>query len=89
MGGVQGMGSGTTGGASPTCIMQQGTGNGLVGQQQSGRTGVGGTAGGWMDERHPSIKAMMLEYEATLGLGLHIKLHVGIGLTLLTFLCSY
>ncbi len=35
---------------------------------------AGGRGGPWSDERHPAIKTMMKEYEATTGLGLRINL---------------
>lgn len=46
-------------------------------QQQGGgntATGGGGSEGTWTDERHPTIKTMMKEYEATTGLGMRINL---------------
>ncbi len=75
-GGTSGNGRGGGGGGIANNNSRPGGSGG--GGSQKGGGGSPGTAigwgGQWSDNRHPAIKVMMKEYEATTGLGLRINL---------------
>ena len=74
-GGGKARGAPTTGGGGGTSGGNTGSKGGTGGGGgQRGATMAPRPSGGWTDERHPVIKAMMKEYEATTGLGLRINL---------------
>ncbi|KAL3771739.1 hypothetical protein ACHAWU_010050 [Discostella pseudostelligera] len=67
-------GTRNTSGAGPSGGAESGSYRRGGGGASSGNMAPATGSGGWTDDRHPTIKAMMREYEATTGLGLRINL---------------
>ncbi len=76
IGGTGGQGKVDGGPPSPGKQRHTGGGGGYGAATPRGGVSAGGgtESGGWTDDRHPTIKRMMRDYEATAGLGMRISL---------------